>query len=73
VGKMFGVPISSMPKVRSWVLLPGSVHCHATQVVEHVYWNVDVFIAQLDANDSPETCGSTLHSHFGRLRSCGGG
>jgi len=44
-----------------------------SQVLSHLYWNVVAFIALLDANESPETCGSTLNSHFDCLRLYGGG
>jgi hypothetical protein len=42
------------------VLPHGSVQCHAVQVVEHLWWNVDASVALSDAGDSPETFSNTL-------------
>ena len=50
---------------------PKSCHmavCFCAFLVDCLYWNVVAFVDMLDANKSPEICGSTLNSYFDCLR-----
>jgi hypothetical protein len=54
--------IATVQKGPPQVLPHGHVKCHAAQVVEHLCWNVDTFVALSDAGDSAETFTNTLLS-----------
>jgi hypothetical protein len=64
--------IATVPEDLSLVLTPSSVCCTA-QVLEHLQWNDDAFLALLDIGHSPKTFSNTLHSQCSPWRLHGGG